>query len=686
MNWTEGALARHSRRKGWNPGLARQREYFAKAKAGKKQTAPRESSFLPSYIPRDTPQGSSSSLAGSPVVLPLQDVSNKSAFVIKESSASRPTHFKVTPKRIRERPPSGSSAIEPLPDQIHSKRRKLLEQNDWTGVTLPKPPEVNFDHVRHGYTSHNKLSRRHRSNSKQLAEARHQHGHRRMDVEDFRTLGKGDHGSIRMKIGDRNLRWSQNGGSVRTALTHLAPSTAKSPSAATSMPSSPPVPISVISLSSPTMRSSRSVASRQEENKMTRIWMRDSPRLNPKSVDNRVPFLPDGPQYVVQSVPPNILHPTPAHFRASRLVEESLPRPETAVGSLVAETGRQTRPNGVDQQAEIDWQAFFRRHDGREAKDGACSNGEDLPLIPSESDQSIELLSVSRVPSASGARHDLMPVMHFNPTRDPESQHANEVNISSVTRHEDELGDIQHSGATPDPQAQPPESSEQWRPDPGITALLSTRQVSQSMMDLLEEQLHTSDDANKKPHADLEKQQASDEELWKKFMIDDDPEDIEEKARRAAEDETKRQIIEAQSTARSDDVEPPSTVCDEASTILDQVASMSDVFSDVSESGLDDEGHVEDGKLGQAASIVAEHGSPAPKLNKPEPFKMYVPAPFVGRLASLSAEEGEPILQPPRTTFAGKKGKGRSKKRWRSERPEIRAVPDCKEDPIEEDL
>ncbi|KAK1584848.1 uncharacterized protein LY79DRAFT_591869 [Colletotrichum navitas] len=159
MNWTEGALARHSRGRGWNPELAKQRQYFAKARAGFRVTSKPDLASI-SILPR-RPE--------SPTVRPGKQPSR----TLMESSP----HFqhRQSPhgdngerhvghslhQRQQEVKPSMDGRGFPKPhgsmhtsakrrhivgdeEALDVKRRRLLQKADWAGINVPKPIPFHF--------------------------------------------------------------------------------------------------------------------------------------------------------------------------------------------------------------------------------------------------------------------------------------------------------------------------------------------------------------------------------------------------------------------------------------------------------------------------------------------------------------------------------------------------------------
>src|SRR6478609_2791856 len=93
MNWTEGALARHSRRKGWDKDAARQKQYFAKARARKNAPASSKGlvveSFVPDYIPQTERHQDRPSISSTPA---KKQKTPKRKLIHRQQDISRTPH------------------------------------------------------------------------------------------------------------------------------------------------------------------------------------------------------------------------------------------------------------------------------------------------------------------------------------------------------------------------------------------------------------------------------------------------------------------------------------------------------------------------------------------------------------------------------------------------------------------
>lgn len=200
MNWTEGALARHCRGKSWNPDLARQKEYFAKARAAKKRPVSLCSfnavpAFVPDYITQKD----------DPLTSTRTSVSTISSDGVNVESPG--------PSCLGFSTSSGAASPGRVPPDLVSKRQKLLLQTDWTGVGIQKSFDVNPDlqASQHATGEYTRLGI--------INQAHHRISHpSRSELTGFSTRHKSaiDDLPIRLRVGDQNLQWSRQHKTVRS--------------------------------------------------------------------------------------------------------------------------------------------------------------------------------------------------------------------------------------------------------------------------------------------------------------------------------------------------------------------------------------------------------------------------------------------------------------------------------------
>jgi hypothetical protein len=192
------------------------------------------------------------------------------------------------------------------------------------------------------------------------------------------------------------------------------------------------------------------------------------------------------------------------------------------------------------------------------------------------------------------------------------------------------------------------------------------------------------------------------DEIWKRFVFDNDTIEITRKARDEANEQTKRDLglkktnelhtfedlfLASSSTAPPSDVaEPPSATRDKSLSMKQTFGIADDQIGKPLSTDSDSDSDLEGRPSAEAAaktdtadtidSIVAQPPSPRPPQAE---FKFYQPQLFIGRLASDA-----PSDTPSVPLYAPKKGR-RWRKRRDMGRPDFRAMPDYDDDPIEED-
>lgn len=196
---------------------------------------------------------------------------------------------------------------------------------------------------------------------------------------------------------------------------------------------------------------------------------------------------------------------------------------------------------------------------------------------------------------------------------------------------------------------------------------------AKDLADLLEEQVRRIGQnipANKETHAELDDD--DEDEIWKRFVLDEDAKAITERALQEAKNETKRQLCSPMEV----------TACD----VLEQSLASSEAgfMSPTSSSEAAD---VPEGTLllqgshnGNASSVVAQPGTPPRKIQNHH-FRFRQPESFVGRLANSKAVVGQ---ESGRYGLADQGIKKRRQRKRDHKRPDIRAMPNINGDPIEE--
>jgi hypothetical protein len=132
MNWTEGNLNRHSRARKGKETLLRQKEHFAKARAGLpdanfKISPPSVSVLAVSARPPSVCCGA------------LKSTSSRSHQNVGQLTSSR--YFSEAHVEL---PAPTRTSLDHTEEAMHHKRRKLLLKGDWVGINVQKPIEMEF--------------------------------------------------------------------------------------------------------------------------------------------------------------------------------------------------------------------------------------------------------------------------------------------------------------------------------------------------------------------------------------------------------------------------------------------------------------------------------------------------------------------------------------------------------------
>lgn len=227
MNWTEGSLARHSRGKGWNRDAARQKEYFARARARKQEASSGKNTagvpFVPDLIPHQPPAGNSSSSS-----TPRKKDKPPGKRLIQLQTD---TNVRVNPDSGYSQPGQRTPGYSLLDSttwanqhrtdiDIDAKRRKLLQETDWTGVRLQKPLGPIYPQQRapvaHFISRGNHRLPRNPVNTMQQIPGL---GGRLNEMSPENRSRNG----IQIRIGNQDLRWSTESNSVRSSVSRHGP-------------------------------------------------------------------------------------------------------------------------------------------------------------------------------------------------------------------------------------------------------------------------------------------------------------------------------------------------------------------------------------------------------------------------------------------------------------------------------
>ncbi|KAH7148426.1 hypothetical protein EDB81DRAFT_792252 [Dactylonectria macrodidyma] len=719
MNWTEGALARHSRRKGWDKDAARQKQYFAKARARKHEATTRRSpcasSFIPDYIPhgphaQDQQQPSPSSTRQKQIISRKRSLvsvrdgyRDMPASIGSESTSSGLREARLDAVHQQGEPSSkqGNSDID-----IELKRRKLLGKNDWTGINFQKPIVVDYSRQGVGVcraTSQvcdSRPTKRQKTSEWPQKDGNTRKGNQRRD-----EAGQ----EINIMIGDQQLRWSRAGNSVRSPKSHLGPLPTFQSWASQQEESN---------IWDMHDRSSSSARFRQlalsdvenisgtdslgpEFQKLNTSSADEGNRLSRRDMERKRERRPDQPQYIVASSPPIIHQPQPT--RGTRLSLFNIRSPDPGDnGSMVVQMG--TRDNESHRITADDscWNDWLNNNDSI----GAPDAHEDIrtrsitPGISHYWDGSEDLsVTTSECTTSNGgnlATEDVvaLPPLTCSPTPmfppdsiDSATKDPGQYQSAPPRKHSPDLNETDGETSCISVESFDCEESEgPAKVDhdlvlPSKTELPKAPNV-QDLLDLLVED----EQGQLEETSNLEITSEDEEEVWKRFILDEDCAEISRKAGLEAHRQTTHDLCIAMAHPTSDVVEPPSASRESPSQTSYQGRGSAIALAMSSPnigSGVEDQpsfNAASTNTTDTGNSTAARAGSPKSHHSD---IRFHQPSLFIGRLASLpsasnAANVGPVQSQPPL------RRRGRRRKSRGEGRPDFRAMPDYEGDPIEE--
>ncbi|KAH7149178.1 hypothetical protein B0J13DRAFT_523826 [Dactylonectria estremocensis] len=718
MNWTEGALARHSRRKGWDKDAARQKQYFAKARARKYEAtsrrSPRASSFIPDYIPQGP---HAQDKQPSPSSTRHKQTSSRKRLLVSVREGYRdmlapisgwPASSELQEARLdvvhQQGEPSskqGNSDID-----IESKRRKLLEKNDWTGIRFQKPIVVDFSRQGAGACrpapqecDSRPMKRQRVSRLPQKAEDKRS-GNERQDEAGH---------DINILIGDQRLRWSRTGNSVRSPKSQLEPlptfeSWASQQEGANThnmhtRPSSsatlPRQPLSDVE----NVFGTASLNSEFQDPRMSSAY--ETTHFPHRSTVRERERTPDQPQYVVASLPQILYQPQPTRGRRLSLFDIRSPDPEDT-GSMAVQIGVRDNEARRITAEDFYWNDWLNNNDSIGVPDAHedtrttsitpgishCWNEpEKLPVPGSDcttnNSMNLTVEDVVALPPFTCSSTPIFPSDSVDfATEDPGQNHP-----APSRKHSPELDELDElDGETSYISVESLDCGGSEGPVkvdhdlvlPSKTELPRAPNV-QDLLDLLMED----EQGLLKETDNLEITAGDEEEVWKRFVLDENCAELSRKAGLEAHRQTTHDLCVAMAHPASNVAEPSSATRESPSQASYQgrgltiglAMSSPDIASGVQEQPSFNAASTN--TTDTANSTAARAGSP--KSNHSD-IRFHQPRLFIGRLASLpSASNAGPVqLQPPMRRRA------RSRKRRGDGRPDFRAMPDYDGDPIEE--
>ncbi|CAM1501007.1 Fc.00g101690.m01.CDS01 [Cosmosporella sp. VM-42] len=437
MNWTEGALARHSRRKGWDKDAARQKEYFVKARARKHEAATKKNHHLSSFVPDYIPRAQGSVHSSSPIRHKSHVPRNRLTHQRNEpsKSLSNPSS-RSSSLQVETRAAKLSSAQEPPVKQetLEAKRRRLLEKSDWTGVNFQKPIVVDFSWQRDSSQRHKLANNDAKGVSRRHITENPPHWRRHHKLGPEETDDHGHEDQMRVRIGS----WDVTSSYFRSPRSHpgLLPTleTWNSQQGRISSPYSASHSSFRTSLQAQSARryehpSPNNSPAPESQHPVTSesITNQDSSGRN---IHPKRRKISDDPGIVVRSPPPVIHHPQPT--RGSRLRLFDIRSPDSqAADSTIAQIGALhdafNRVTGDD----IQWNSWLHPPKGIDEEPDLLTVHKDL-----EARRSITP-GVSQYWDHSEAR--------------PSSTHIHETSTEEITSHREcSIIDISSTSSTSD--------------------------------------------------------------------------------------------------------------------------------------------------------------------------------------------------------------------------------------------
>lgn len=706
MNWTEGALARHSRRKGWDKDAARQKEYFAKARARKLDGGNKRkldaTPFIPDFIPRPqdhppTPSTVQKKVNGSrkPLIYQKNERDGKASSPSSRSLGSR--SGRSTRSSHEERRHSQRH------ESIDAKRRKLLEKKDWTGISFQKPIVVDFSwqkshglrHLSAQQGAYNTkrdmvedLSRKARNHKSRVGKVRDR------DHED----------SMRIQIGSQNLRWSRASNTIRSPASHRSHLTATESRRSRHVDgTSPSAPSNTSSGYFNQRTADQSCMTSSDAPDTTQRAQRSS-RTDPKPIQEGVQRhhgrgkrrVSDKPKYTVRSSPAVIHQPQPTRETRLSFLPRQSPDSEAAE-STRAQVGQPDRDFNRTARDDRKWNRWLNppevvKEQGLSAREEEAaaqrniSPGISQYLVQSESQTRSsceDAINEEVAQERSGSVISISSGSSSSSSDDLDSEDVGPNPVLQETREistpKPDTGDEEHQ-AKPTPVQKPHQVEECPVLSRGLTIPTTTQLPKapnvQDLMDLLIEEEGDETD-HRHPAREPTPEDEDEDEIWKRFVFDDDISEISRRAHDEARQQTTQDLCRAGADVASDLAEPPSMTRHEPSSSLrTTIGSCKQYLL----AHTDDEllTSSEAPTIESTNSIIAHAGSPKPQSD----FRFHQPSLFIGRLASGPLSDLTPNPTPSQPLKRGRGG--RPRKQRDISRPDFRAMPNFDDDPIEE--
>ncbi|KAI1088683.1 hypothetical protein F5B19DRAFT_470485 [Rostrohypoxylon terebratum] len=312
MNWTEGNLSRHSKNRQRNELLTRQKQHFAKIRNGLLNGGIKQSPISISFL-------------GSQNTRVSRHHDGSGGVAYRPSSSPL-----LAKKQKRKRAPDVSDDLDHQLT-IRDKRRKLLDKEDWAGLSLQQPIDITFPGQLQPLTG-SRWAKPSRSRPSEAQKRREPQGNPRLEVAQ-ETHSR----SLKIQIGSQEIKPSMSTASRRYS---LAPQPLASSSHVRSNPISSPEPSHARHIYVAPVRSSKSP-------RISKDIPHDSgeQQCDTRAKARMRPLLPEEPTYVVHSS--SIIHePVPCRKHNNFMVLDWSPVPSGSDdwGSMQVEVERPARP------------------------------------------------------------------------------------------------------------------------------------------------------------------------------------------------------------------------------------------------------------------------------------------------------------------------------------------------------
>lgn len=217
MNWTEGKLARHSRARQSKQTVLRQKEHFAKARAGLLLNAfkqiPPPISLFPSALSRHSESHSPANTPRRGAVrgdIPARPSARKRRRLSPPPRGHGFTNLQITSHHFgpAKKTPSKAGSVSTGgadESEIREKRRKLLRDKDWAGIRMQKPIPVHFEQ---SPSDERKWTRPHGSTADRTRHLiRDRSYHKRKDPGNLGQSRRNE--GVRITVGSQEVRFGQ---------------------------------------------------------------------------------------------------------------------------------------------------------------------------------------------------------------------------------------------------------------------------------------------------------------------------------------------------------------------------------------------------------------------------------------------------------------------------------------------